>query len=510
MSATAVHSFEPLDIVRDAQLNMQAMCEVVGAISKIRTVEESATQILRALRSAFHWAYGSYFELDEATQRMRFKIDSGVGREGFAQATQKVEFAHGQGMVGKAWSSEDLIYIPNVQVEPGFLRAQAAVAASYFSATAIPVKVDGQVVGVLEMFSSTHDQMTEMRLLALRNSSSMMGYTLERMIETERCLRTERNSAELSRRVESILGVINRNSAGDLTVTSGDDGADSLGQVSSALDQMVKGLRASLQEIHQHSLTLGGAAEELTAVSSSVQSQSQESTRQATLAAQGTMQVLASMSSVAAAAEEMSVNTREIQTSVELAASVSAKAVDRAQQANKTISSLGMSSKDIGKVIKVIHSLAQQTNLLALNATIEAARAGEAGRGFAVVAHEVKELARETALATEDITAKVETIQKDTVAAIGDITKVVEIIEEIYEVAETISNAVKEQGVASNEVSQNAASAAQGASDVSEAVKEVANQQGVSQVAAEETLTASRSLATLAVQLNNLLSRFKL
>jgi methyl-accepting chemotaxis protein len=137
-------------------------------------------------------------------------------------------------------------------------------------------------------------------------------------------------------------------------------------------------------------------------------------------------------------------------------------AVKLAEQTNHTVTKLGDSSTEIGQVIEVITSIAQQTNLLALNATIEAARAGEAGKGFAVVANEVKELAKETAKATEDISRKIEGIQTDTKGAVEAIASIMSVIAEVNNISSTIATAVEEQNATTNEMARNLSEAARG------------------------------------------------
>ncbi len=150
-------------------------------------------------------------------------------------------------------------------------------------------------------------------------------------------------------------------------------------------------------------------------------------------------------------------------------------------ETNATVSSLGESSAEIGNVVKVITSIAEQTNLLALNATIEAARAGEAGKGFAVVANEVKELAQETARATEDIARRVEAIQSDTTGAVDAINRISAIIERINDFQTTISSAVEEQTATTAEMSRNATEASTGAVQIAK------NIAGVAQAARDTT-----------------------
>jgi methyl-accepting chemotaxis protein len=187
----------------------------------------------------------------------------------------------------------------------------------------------------------------------------------------------------------------------------------------------------------------------------------------------------------------MSASIREIAQNANEAARVAAGAVTEAEATNATITKLGLSSKEIGDVVKVITSIAEQTNLLALNATIEAARAGEAGKGFAVVANEVKELAQETARATEDIARRVEAIQADTGGAVEAIGRIGTVIGQINDYQLTIASAVEEQTATTNEMSRSVAEAAGGTTEIA------ANITGVS--AAADSTTQALSQTRVAV-----------
>jgi methyl-accepting chemotaxis protein len=176
-------------------------------------------------------------------------------------------------------------------------------------------------------------------------------------------------------------------------------------------------------------------------------------------------------------------------------------AVRTAEQTNLTVAKLGESSVEIGKVIKVITSIAQQTNLLALNATIEAARAGEAGKGFAVVANEVKELAKQTAAATEDIGQKIDAIQSDTRRAVDAINQIGQVIAQINDFQNTIASAVEEQAATTREIARNATQVAKGSTEISGNIAGVSMAaQNVSQ-GAHNTLRAARELTRLAAEL---------
>lgn len=176
---------------------------------------------------------------------------------------------------------------------------------------------------------------------------------------------------------------------------------------------------------------------------------------------------------VAIAAEEMSANIQQIAKAVTDASMIASKAVKATEEANYIIKQLGESGVAIGKVIKVITSIAQQTKLLALNATIEAARAGEAGKGFAVVANEVKELAKETAQATEDISERIAAIQIDTQNAVHGISEVTGIINQINDLQRLIANSIEEQSVTTNDIAKNVSEAAMASSAISESMNSV-------------------------------------
>ena len=264
---------------------------------------------------------------------------------------------------------------------------------------------------------------------------------------------------------------------------------------------MTENLTRTLEIVSQTSQTLSSSAEELSSVAQQMSSNSDQTSTQANVAAAAAEQVSRNVTTVATAAEEMSATTREIAKSATDAAKVASTAVRVAEETSKTVNKLGESSIEIGKVIKVITSIAQQTNLLALNATIEAARAGEAGKGFAVVANEVKELAKQTAAATEDISQKIEAIQKDTKGAVDAITHISSIIGEINDIQNTIASAVEEQTATTVEIARNASEAATGSGEIARNITTVSSAARSTSEGAANTLTASAGLAKLAAEL---------
>jgi len=268
-------------------------------------------------------------------------------------------------------------------------------------------------------------------------------------------------------------------------------------------------LKTTIQTVSDNAQALSSASEELTAVSQQMSSNSEETAAQANVVAAASEQVSKNVATVAASAEEMSASVREIAKNANDAAKVATEAVKVADDTNKTVAKLGESSIEIGKVIKVITSIAQQTNLLALNATIEAARAGEAGKGFAVVANEVKELAKQTAAATEDISGKIEAIQSDTKGAVVAIDRIGKIINQINDIQNTIASAVEEQTATTNEIARNAGEAAKGSTEISRNITNVSEAAKNTTEGANNTLSAATELSKLAADLKRVVDMAK-
>ncbi|MEU8820924.1 methyl-accepting chemotaxis protein [Actinoplanes sp. NPDC048796] len=317
-------------------------------------------------------------------------------------------------------------------------------------------------------------------------------------------------SSSIKRQVTSVGNALRALAANDLTTSATVYGRDEIGDMAVAVNEAREGLRHTLHEVTATAATLAAAGADLSDANQEISTHAREAAAQAGMVSSAADQVSVNVSTVAAGSEEMGASIREISQNANDAVQVAAQAVGVAEATNRTVSKLGESSAEIGNVVKTITAIAEQTNLLALNATIEAARAGETGKGFAVVAGEVKDLAQETAKATEDISRRVEAIQADTSSAVDAIGEISRIIAKINDYQVTIASAVEEQTATTGEMTRSVGDASGGTTDIAANITGVANAaQSTTAALTRATMTVD-NLSRVSSELQEVVGRFRL
>ena len=442
-------------VAKEAADDSTAVNEVMAAIQRAETVDSAAQIALDTVRRSFGWAYGSYWTVSPSDNALHYMVESGDAGAEFREITRTATFREGVGLSGKAWRNRDLLFTKDIGEMTDCVRAPIAQRAGVKSGLAFPIILDGQVVGTMDFFATETLDPSPGRLDALRSVGTMVSQTLQRLTAAQR----EREQSE------TIRGVV--------------------------------------AEIATNSEALAAAAEELQVVSTQMGANSNETSNQVSAVSQASTEVNNNVETVSAGAEEMTASIKEIARNATDAARVASSAVDAARNTNDIVSQLGVSSAEIGAIVKVITGIAQQTNLLALNATIEAARAGEAGKGFAVVANEVKELAKETAQATEDIGRKIEAIQNNTTKSVDAIGEIALIIDQISEFQQTIASAVEQQAATTADMARSVNEAGRGSLEIATNLRSVG-------ATADSTAVGAADVQRAAGELSHMASRLKL
>lgn len=388
----------------------------------------------------------------------------------------------------------------------GVIQIEDAERHSVISAYA-PIQIDGlnwalvseieraEAFGVLRTLDWAMSLIALVGILAVLLTSYFVARSITRPLHL---------SAKFARKIAS----------GDFSETLSVRREDEIGSVATALNQMVAAVQKMMSQLSSDIQTLFASSNELSDIAANLSSNAETTSARTANVATGAEQMSSNMNSVAAAAEQASTNVNmvavaaeemtatinEIARNAEKARHITTRAVKDAGQASNTVDLLGISAQEIGKVTETIADISDQTNLLALNAAIEAARAGDAGRGFAVVANEIKELAKQTAGATDEIKAKIEGIQTSTRETVEQIQHISSIISDINEIVTSIATAVEQQSITTNDIAGNVSQAARGIQDVT---RNVAQSSGMAQSIAADIFEVNQ--ATEAVSNNSVL-----
>ncbi|MBC3762419.1 methyl-accepting chemotaxis protein [Quadrisphaera oryzae] len=312
----------------------------------------------------------------------------------------------------------------------------------------------------------------------------------------------------VTRPLAATLTVVQGLAAGRLDQRVGATSRDEIGQLAQAVDATVATLGTTIRDVVSTAAGLTSVSQELSATATQLSTGAQESSAQSQVVSAAAEEISASIGTVAAAGEQMGAAVRQIASSTADASTTAASAVTAVEGASLALQRLSSSSREIGDVVKLITTIAGQTNLLALNATIEAARAGEAGKGFAVVAGEVKDLARQTAEATDSITARVGATQADTEHAVAAIAEITAVISRIDEIQSTIAAAVEEQSATTDEVVRSVAEVSSGSREIAVNISGVAASADQSSSGASQVATTAAGVSHAAAELDRLMKVF--
>jgi GAF domain-containing protein len=499
----------------EARSDVTAVTRVVTALDAAGTAEDVARAALDTVRACFGWAYGSYWSIDRTDGLLHFAVESGDAGPEFRAVTLAATFAEGVGLSGRAWRTRDLFFVADLGEMTDCVRAPVAQRVGVKSGVCFPVVRGGQVVGTMDFFTTETLSPTAERLDALRAVGKLVSQAFSRVAAAQDqqraagdvaainiLLRELTGATSVQGAISTALDTIRREfdwhygsywsidpaqNALTFELESGDlgpefraitrtasfaEGVGVAGRTWKARDLVFVEDLGEVKDCVRAPAAQGAGVKsgvclpvmvdgavvgtmDFFAKRTLIMADSRrDALRNTGFLISQTMERLRATERVAAAAREMVSSIDEVERNVAEATTVAGEGQRVAGQAADFVAHLGTSSAEIDKVVRVITGIAEQTNLLALNATIEAARAGEAGKGFAVVANEVKELARETATATDEVSSRVAAIQSDVQNVVGALAAIRDVVERVNETQHLIAGVLTEQSAVTRSIVQ--------------------------------------------------------
>jgi GAF domain-containing protein len=497
----------------EARSDVTAVTRVLMALDGAATEEQVARAALDTVRECFGWAYGSYWKIDAGDHALHFAVESGdAGRE-FREVTLTASFAEGVGLSGRAWRSRDLFFVADLGEMTDCVRAPAAQRVGVRSGVCFPIMRGTEVLGTMDFFATETLAPSKERLDALRAVGKLVSQAFSRVAtaaDQKRAagdvaainilLRELGKATTVENAVSTALDTIRREfdwhygsywtideqeNALTVQLESGDLGpafrevsrtasfaegvgvagrtwkardlvfVEDLGEVKDCVRAPAaqqSGVRSGVCLPIMIDGRVIGTMDFFAKRTLVMADSRRDALRNTGFLISQTIQRMRASERVAGAAREMVSSIDEVQRNVAEATSVAGEGQRVAGQAAEFVAHLGTSSAEIDKVVRVITGIAEQTNLLALNATIEAARAGESGKGFAVVAGEVKELARETAKATEEVSSRVTAIQGDVQRVVGALDSIRDVVDRVNETQHLIAGVLTEQSAVTRSI----------------------------------------------------------
>ncbi len=490
-----VERLKAMKEARELAANSTAVHHAAESLEEAQSGPQALENGMRAIVDAFDWSGASLW----CAMNGSLHCVQCLGVYSVSpQQLSGISFASGQGRLGQAWAERKSVY-QSTQEDLTCNWNQALDGQQVSSAVAIPLYSQGHFWGVIDFAIPEHGAYSAARDQTLKSISRLLSQRMMRIEE----------QAHLQQSVRELLEVVSSAAQGDLTRHVHIQGVDSIGQLGEGMQRLLSDLRKRISSVSSDADGLAGASHKLSKVSNALLGSAKSTADASHQAARDADIINTSTKTVAGSVKEMSSSVQEIAKNCSQATEVSSQAVKVAASTRSTIDELNGHSSEIGRVIKLITSVADQTNLLALNATIEAARAGEAGKGFAVVAGEVKELARETSSATDEISRQIDAIQGSVGDAIEAIGQIDEIIRSINDITASIACAVEQQSATTDEMSRSLGDVADRAAGIANKIGVVAEAAANTTQGASEAQASSASLAEMATSMQGTVQRFR-